>query len=158
LIIAFARAGSAKNSSPNANFTPEVNAFAARFTDNAFPFVAGKFFGRQIDFHPLRCEKIVIRNLAVGKHLLGILVGNLRMHLPRQRLGRFFGGDANRLASTHIDECCGNFSPIPKFKSALPKPAASDHRNRVGSAAVNLDKRDQAFAILTGGIVDAEPG
>ena len=49
LVVAFSGAGAAKqllHSTYTANFSAEVNAFTAGFTNHAFAFVSGKFFGR----------------------------------------------------------------------------------------------------------------
>jgi CDP-diglyceride synthetase len=65
----------------------EVDPFAAGFANDAFAFVSGEFLGRQIRPSPIASvNKIVVRHLAVGQHLLLILVFNFRMHLAGQRL------------------------------------------------------------------------
>ena len=139
-----------------ANFALEVDALAANFTHYSFAFVAGKFFGRQINFYPLQREKIIIRDFAVGEHLLLILVGDFWMHSPGESFRRFFGGDADGVAVSEVDECRCDLAPVAELESALAETAASDHGNGVGGAAVDFDEGDQAFAVFSARVVYAE--
>ena len=146
----------AKNFSVRANLAAEVDAFAAFFTHDSFPFVSGEFFRRQFDFHPLLREKIIVGDFAVSQHLLLVFIFDFRMHLARQRLRRFFGSNTNRFADADIDERRGNFSPIAKLQCPLAQAASSDDRNCIGGATVDFHESDKAFAIFAARIVDAE--
>src|SRR5579872_4103091 len=79
--VRFPGAGSAQYLSFAPYFSAEVDSLAACLTHHSFAFVSWEFFRRQIDFYPLRDEKIVVGNFAVGQHLLLVLVGDLGMHL-----------------------------------------------------------------------------
>src|SRR4030081_3683243 len=78
------------------------------------------------------------------------------MHLSRQRLGRFFGSDADGFAAADIHESRRNFSPVAKLQRAFPKAATSDNGDSVSSAAVNLNEGDETLAIFAVRVVDAE--
>src|SRR5579863_6411975 len=80
------------------------------------------------------------------------------MLLPRQGLRRFFGGDADCFAGADIDERGRNFSPVAELESALAEATACNYGNRIGGAAVDLDKSHKALAIFSAGIFDAEFG
>ena len=56
LVISFAGASPAQHSSITTHFAAKVNPFAADCAHKSFTLVSGKFFGRQIDFHPLAGE------------------------------------------------------------------------------------------------------
>ena len=114
-IISLTGAGAAEHSPFALDLAVKVDSFAAFGTNNAFTFVAGKFFRRKVDLHLLLREQIVFRHLAVGQHLLLILVFDFRMHAARQCLGRFFRGDADGFASTHVDKGRSHLSPVAKF-------------------------------------------
>ena len=60
------------------------------------------------------------------------------------------------LAVAHVDKRGCDFSPVAKFERALAQPAAGDHRNSIGSAAVDLNEGDEALAVFAEGIVDSE--
>jgi hypothetical protein len=78
------------------------------------------------------------------------------MHLTSERLGAFFGRDADCFARFQINKCSCDLSPVAKLQGALAKAASSDDGNRVGHAAIDLDVGNQAFAILAAGIVNAQ--
>ncbi len=112
VVIPLSRASPAQNRAVPAHFALEVDALAALRADDALALVAGKFFRRHRDLHPLHGEQVLVRHLAVGQHLLLVLVLDLRMHLPRQRLGAFFGCER------------GPLGPIPdRRKSQRPCPS-----------------------------------
>src|SRR5438128_12674200 len=85
VIAAFcARAGPAEYSTVATDFTAEINSFPANLTHNPVTLVSRKLFWRQFHFYPLRRKYIVIRNFAICRHLLLILILNFRMYLARQ--------------------------------------------------------------------------
>src|SRR6266498_2739403 len=81
LVVRFPSAAPAQHFSIVVQLSAEIDSFAADFACNPLTLVSRKLFRRQFDFHPLRGEEIFIRHLAVGEHLLLILVVNLWMHL-----------------------------------------------------------------------------
>src|SRR5580698_2876784 len=91
--VRFPGAGSAQYLSFAPHFSAKVNSFTTRFANHSLAFVSGEFLGRQIYFHPLRGEKVVLGDFAVGQHLLLVLVGNLGVQLASQGLRRFFRRD-----------------------------------------------------------------
>jgi hypothetical protein len=105
-------------------------------------------------------------HFAIGQHLLLVLAFDFGMHRPRQRLGRFFGGDADGFAGAYvfyaqifyaeINEGRGHLSPVAKFQGALAETASGDYGYGVGGAAVDFYERHQAFAIFTARVVDAQ--
>src|ERR1700738_2685664 len=78
------------------------------------------------------------------------------MHRARQRLGRFFRGDADGFAGAQVDEGRGHLSPVAKFQGALSETASGDDGDGVGGAAVDFDERDQTLAIFSARVFDAQ--
>ena len=60
------------------------------------------------------------------------------------------------LPSGEIDEGRGHLAPVAELERALAQPAAGHHADRVGGAAVDLDKGDQALAIAAARLLDAQ--
>jgi hypothetical protein len=78
--------------------------------------------------------------------------------MARRFLGRFSRTDPHSAAAFDVDKGRGHLTPIAKFQSPFAQAAASDHRNRVGGAAIDLHERDQALAIFSAWIEEAEAG
>src|SRR6266849_3658309 len=78
------------------------------------------------------------------------------MHGARQRLGRFFCGDADGFAGAHVDERRGHLSPVAEFQGALSETASGDHGYGVGCAAVDFYERDQTFPVFTARVFDTQ--
>ena len=76
----------------------------------------------------------------------------------RQRLGRFFGGDADGFAGFEIHEGGGHLSPVAEFQGALAETASGDYADGVGGAAVDFYEGDQALAVFAAWVFDAEFG
>ena len=76
--------------------------------------------------------------------------------MPRQRLRTFAGADPHRSLRLEIDKCRRHLPPVAKLQRPLAQPAAGYDADRVGGAAVNLHKRDEALAIFAVRIVDAQ--
>ncbi len=55
-----------------------------------------------------------------------------------------------------VDEGGGHLAPVAELEGALAEAAAGDDADGVGSAAVDFDKGDEAFAVAAAGLVDAE--
>ena len=111
--------------------------------------------GRSTFTHCLR-KKVVVGHFAIGQHLLLVFVFDFGMHLASQRFGRFFGGDADGFAGADVDEGGGHLSPVAKFQGALAEAASGDDGDGVGGAAVDFDEGDQALAVFTARVFDAE--
>ena len=113
---------------------------------------------------PLFAEKIRIRQLSVRKHLLLILILDLRVKIAGPLLGRFKCSDAEGFVNrrltlrgkgrVQIDKGSSHLAPVAEFNGPLPQPAARHDANGVCGAAVNLDKGDQALAIRTFRVID----
>src|SRR5260370_1650075 len=78
------------------------------------------------------------------------------MHVGGQRIGRFFGGDTNRLIVAYVHERGCNFSPVAKLQRTLAEAATGDHSNGIGGATVDLDERNKALAVFSARIFYAE--
>src|SRR3979490_431219 len=78
------------------------------------------------------------------------------MHLACQRLGRFFGSDADGFAAAHIHESRRHLSPVAKLQRALAQAATSDHRDRVSGTPVNLHEGDESLAFFAMRFIEAE--
>ena len=65
--------------------TVVVDAFSALSAGHALALVSGKFSGVERHLHPLLVEQVVVAHLAVGGHLLQVLVFYFRVQLPSQR-------------------------------------------------------------------------
>src|ERR1019366_2808718 len=101
-------------------------------------------------------EQVGVRYLAIGQHLLLVLVLDFRMHLPRQRFRTFAGADPHRALRGEIDKGRRHFSPVTEFERPLAQPAAGHDGNRIGGAAVNLHKGNETLAIFAARVVDAQ--
>ena len=109
-----------------------------------------------LTFGVMLVSGVLIGQLAVGAHLLLVLVLDLGMQAPGQGLGRFAGGNAKGAAGGDVDKGGGDLAPVAKFQRAFSQATAGHYRNGVRSTAVNLDKSDQALAVPSLRIVDAE--
>jgi hypothetical protein len=67
-----------------------------------------------------------------------------------------FGRDANRASGLQINKCSCDFSPVAEFQRPFSHAATSHDGDRVGGAAVNLDKRNQALAVLPASVRDSK--
>ncbi len=85
-----------------------------------------------------------------------ILVRKFGMHLAGQRLGRFFGSDADSFAAADIHKSCRNLSPITKLQSTFAQAATSYDGDSVGGTAVDLNEGDETLAVLAVRVIDAE--
>ncbi len=74
----------------------EVDAFAAAGAGYALAFEAGELAGRKSDADPLGGEEFVVGKLAVGLHLLRVLIER-GVELAGAGLGGFEGYDAEGL-------------------------------------------------------------
>jgi hypothetical protein len=153
-VVSFAGAGSAHCAAALQHFALEINAFAAFGTDYPGTFEARKVLGPDFDLHPFFVKQYFVGQLRV-RFLLAAVFGHFREHFAGGLLAGFFGGDTDGAASLQVNEGGGHFSPVAEFQGALAEPAICDERDGVGDAPVDLDVRDDAFA-LGDGVVDAE--
>src|SRR5439155_19964805 len=79
---------------------------------------------------------------------LEIAVVYTRKHFGSALLRAFSGRYAHRAVVREIAERGGHLAEIAEFKGALTEPAARDDGDRVGCAAVDLDKRNQPLPVL----------
>src|SRR4051812_10725140 len=107
----------------------EVDALAARLAHRPLAFVAREFFRPERDPYPLNVEKVVGRELAIGEHLLLVLVRQLGVRLPRQLLRGFLRRDANGASAGNVDERGRDFSPVAKLQRAFSQAASGDDGN-----------------------------
>lgn len=134
----------------------EIDAFSAAGADDAIGFVAGQLGGIDVDADAIESEKLSIVEFAIGEHLLLALAFDFGMKLAREIARGFERDDACARVLREIDEGCGHFSPVAKFQSALAEAAPGHHANRIGGAAVDFDKGDEALAICAERVFDAE--
>src|SRR5207253_11363468 len=78
------------------------------------------------------------------------------MYLARESSCRLLGSHANRLACTDVHECSRHLAPIAKLQGTLPQAAASDDGNSVSGATVDFDEGDEALAVFTARIINAQ--
>jgi len=143
-----------------------VDTLAADRAGDTLRFVARHLTRMNRHTYPLLAEELGVRKLAIGKHLLLVLVFDIRVEFAGSLLGRFKRGDADtfvcwRVASriqrrTQVYEGGGHLSPVPKLEGAFAKTAAGDDGDGVGGAAVDLHKGDESLAIGTARLVDAK--
>jgi hypothetical protein len=151
----------------------EVDAFAALGAEDAAGFVAGHLAGMERDGDPLPGEEDVVGHLAVGKHLLGVLVLDAGKEFAGTVFGGLSGGDADGASAfnwgrqaevragraAEVDEAGGHFAPVAEFEGALAEAASGDDGDGVGGAAINLDEGNEALAVgrlRATRVVDAE--
>ena len=115
------------------------------------PLYPGSSSGGTATFTHCTVNKSVVRYFAVGEHLLLVLVLDLGMHLARQRLRAFSGGDANRSSGAKIDERRRDLAPVAELQRALAQAASGDNADGVSRAAVDLDEGDEPLAIFAVG-------
>ena len=120
------------------------------------PLYPGNSSGGKFDFHPLRREKVVVGDFAIGQHLLLILVRDFRMHLASQSLRRFFRRDADRFAGIHVHKCGRDLSPVAELQRAFAEAASGDDGDSVGGAAIDFDEGYEPLSVFSLRIVDAE--
>jgi hypothetical protein len=70
------------------------------------------------------------------------------MHRASERLRRLFGGDANGFAGFDVYERRSHLPPVAKLQSALAEAAAGYDSDRIGGAAINLDKSYQPLSVF----------
>jgi len=155
-VIALARAGATQHTAVAADFPSEVNPFAAFIAHDPLTFVSREFFGRKLDLHPLYVKEIFGRHLAVGEHLLLVLVIDFRVAFASLLLGRFPGGDAHGTTSLDIHECRGHLSPVAELHGPFAQATARNDADRIGGAAIDLDEGEKALTIAAARIGDAE--
>ena len=151
------------------DFAVVVDAFSALVAGDAGGFVAGHLAGVEGNLDPLFGEEVFDGQLAVGEHLLLILVGYVRVKVAGALLGRLAGGDADGFVGgvgvgegrcegwvnqrVQVDEGGGHFAPVAEFEGSFAEATAGDDADGVGGAAVNLEEGDEALAIEVGGAV-----
>ena len=86
-----------------------------------------------------------------------VLVFDLGEELAGFFLRGFARGDADGLAGGQVDKGGGHLAPVAELKGSLAKAAAGDDGDSIGSAAVNLYKGDETFAVCAARIFDAKP-
>ena len=133
-----------------------IDALTAKGTECAFRFVAGKFIFVERYLHPLLAEKNVRWQFAIGQHLLLILVVDFRVQLTRSFPGGFASRDAHGAAAFDIDKRRRHLAPVAKLQRAFAETAAGDDGDGIRGAAVNLHEYDQALAIFSARIGQAE--
>ena len=108
-------------------------------------------------------EEVGVGKLAVGEHLLLVLIFDVGIEVAGALLGGFERGDANGFVGggvvrlgrgrIEIDEGGGHLSPVAKLQRALAEAAAGDDGDGIGGAAVDLDEGDETFAVGGAGSV-----
>src|ERR1700691_126936 len=156
LVVTFAGARLAEHPAAAHHFALEVDALAAFRANHARRLVAGEFFRTQLHPHPFRREQRGIRQVAVGAHLLCVLVGDLRKHFAGALFGVFERYHTYRAIRLQVAKSGGDFAEIAELQRALAQPASRDHRYGVGGATVDLDERHQALAMLAQRVVQVQ--
>jgi hypothetical protein len=133
-----------------------VDSFSALVAGHALSLVAGKFPGSKRYPHPLLLEKVMVAHLTICGHLLQVFVVYLRMKFARLRLRRFPGSNADRAMSFDIHKGRCHLAPVAKLERALAQPASGDDANGIGSATIDFDEGDQALAITSPWLLQAE--
>jgi hypothetical protein len=116
--------------------------------------------------HPFFTKQVGIGHLAVGEHLLLILILNLGVKLASPLFGglkrsnpkSFVDGGVTmrRKRRGQIDEGGSHLPPVAEFDRPLAEPAPGNDANSVRRTTVDLDKGDQALPVRAFGIVDAK--
>jgi hypothetical protein len=104
----------------------------------------------------LDAEELIICEFAVGGHLLGLFVCDVRVEPLRQIPRVFKRDDADTTPGLKIDEGGRHFAPIAEFECSLAQTATCDHTDRVRGAAINLNIGHEALAVCASWVVDVE--
>ena len=104
--------------------------------------VSRQLFRRDRDLHPLLAKQILVRHLAVGEHLLLVFALDLGVHLARQGLRAFFGGDANRSSGRKIDNVAATLPQSRNFSARLPR------RHPVTTATASVAQRSISTKVM----------
>ena len=155
-VVAIAGAAAAEGAAVSEDFAFEGDAFATFGAYDALALVARKLVLGKIDLHPFMREQLVVRQFAIGEHLLLVFVVEFGVHLSREGLGRFERCNANGPAGLNVDEGCRHFAPIAKLERAFAETAIGDESDGIGGATIDLDECDDAFAVGTLRIIDAK--
>lgn len=120
----------------------------------------------QRDLYPLLAEEVGFRHLAIGEHLLLVLVVDVRVEIAGTLLGAFECGDTDAFVDGRVafgsdrlfevDEGGGHLAPVAELEGSFAEAASGDDGYGVGGAAVDLDDGDEAFAVGGAGLGDAE--
>lgn len=115
---------------------------------------------------PLFGEEVGVWKLAVGEHLLLILIFDVWVELAGALLGRLECRDTNSFVGggiavhlergVEVDEGGGHLSPVAELQGSLAQAAAGDDGDGVGGTAVDFDEGDEALAVGGAGLGDAE--
>ena len=138
-----------------------VDPLTTRLAGHASAFEARKLAPGQRHPNPLFAEKKLVRHLPVRQHLLRILL-QMRVKLRCFSLGRFKRADPHGLVDVRfkgalqIDKGGCHLPPVTKFESAFPETATRDNADCVRRAAINLNKRHEAFTVFATRFLDAE--
>src|SRR5579862_2122304 len=95
-----------------------VDALAARGACDALAFVAGHLALRELDLDPLLAEEVGIIHLAIGLHLLLVLVFHLGVELACFLLRGLQSDDANRFAAAQVHERRRHLAPVAELERA----------------------------------------
>src|SRR5579872_1829354 len=133
-----------------------VDSLAARSACDALAFVAGHLARRELDLDPLLAEEVGIIHLAIGLHLLLVLVLDLRVELACFLLRGLQSDDANRFAAAQVDEGRRHLAPVAKLERAFAETASGHDTNGIGRAAVDFDESDQPLAVAAARLIDVK--
>ena len=101
-------------------------------------------------------NRLVLRHLAIREHLRFVLVLDVRVQLFCSFFRGILRGNAHRAVLLKIAERRGHLAEVSKLEGTFAQAAAGDDGDRVGGAAVDLDKGDQPLSVRAGGVFDAE--
>src|SRR5262249_24881086 len=156
LIVAFAGARPAQDPAVLDDFALETDALSTLCARYPRRLITRHVLGAEPHPNPLDVEQLFVRHLAIGAHLLRVLVLNLGIHVARGQLGALLSCHSNGAILPQIAKRSRHLAEVAKLQRPLTQPAAGDDGDGVGGAAVDLDEGHQALAILAGRVVDAE--
>lgn len=155
----------ANDFSVNFQLAVVIDALATNRAGDTRRLVARHLARLQQHLHPLLTEEVFVGKLPIGKHLLLILVFDVRIELAGALLGGLQRGNANGssrrkiriLRIAKIEKRGRHLAPVAELKCPLAQTAAGHNPDSVRGTTIDLDKGNETLAVSALWVVDAEP-
>ena len=135
----------------------KVHALPTPRANQAFPLGSRQFTGLQVHLHPLLSKQLCVGQFAVGHHLLPAPRFHVRIELPRQLPRVFQRHHPHPAPRREIKKRSRHLAPVAELQRPLAQPASGHQSNCIRGAPVDLDKRNQSFAIRSPRVRNPQP-
>src|SRR5262245_48703634 len=138
-------AGDAERRPVDADFAPEVDAFAALAARHAISPCPRHIFRRNLNLLGLDAEQELLGYCAVSNSLCLVAVGRA-VGVKRHLLPGIVSGDnTDGFLSFKVHKGGGHLAIVEKFKAPAAKGTSGNGSNSISGAAVNLNINDNLF-------------